>query len=103
MAEALERLWLRFLPETRARIAILESAAQSLAAGALDPGQTQAAAGAAHKLAGTLGTFGLNHGTAVARELEQLYARGNGLTPETAASLAGELRQMVESRTAPST
>lgn len=99
IAAALERLWVRFLPEIRARVEILEAAAVALAAGSLSGAQRESAISAAHKLAGTLGTFSLALGTGVARELEQLYAGGDGPSPEVAAQLAQELREMVDGRT----
>lgn len=98
LAEAVNLLWRKFLPEIRARVAILESAAQALASNALSAAQREEAAGAAHKLAGVLGTFGLAHGTIVARELEQLYGSGDGPSPETAAQMAKELRELIEGR-----
>ena len=94
---ALDRLWDRFLPVTRERVSIIESATQSLAAGTLTVEEKEAAAAAAHKLAGVLGTFSLARGTEVARELELQFAG----TPESAARLApfaAELRNIIESR-----
>ena len=99
VSAALERLWVRFLPETRSRIEILETAAQSLATGSLSSDQRNSASSAAHKLAGTLGTFGLANGTALARQLEHLYAEDPGAGSETASRLAQELREMIEART----
>ncbi len=101
ISAALERLWVRFLPEIRARVEILEAAALALAGGTLSPTQRDSAASAAHKLAGTLGTFSLARGTVVARELEQLYGGGDGPSSETAAQMAKELREMVEGRATP--
>jgi len=98
IAAALDRLWVRFLPEIRARVEILEAAALALAGGTLSLAQRESAAGAAHKLAGTLGTFSLARGTVVARELELLYSDGDGPSTESAAQLAAELRNLVERR-----
>ncbi len=72
MAEALARLWTKFLPEIEQRVALLEAAAQTLATGALTQQQREAAHAAAHKLAGSLGTFGLHRGTEIARQAEHL-------------------------------
>jgi len=98
IAAALDRLWERFLPEIRTRVAILEAAAQALENGELVTAQREEASSAAHKLAGTLGTFGLARGTAVARELEQFYINSEGLTPEIALKSATELRELIERR-----
>jgi HPt (histidine-containing phosphotransfer) domain-containing protein len=98
-AAALERLWARFQPEIRNRVAVLESAARSLSGHALTTEQQLAAHTAAHKLAGVLGTFNLERGTELARELELLYAAAPD--PSSAprlASLAEEIRFLVESR-----
>jgi HPt (histidine-containing phosphotransfer) domain-containing protein len=99
LAAALERLWARFLPEIRERISILESAAHSLAAGSLAVAQREAAHAAAHKLAGTLGTFNLPRGTELARELELAYesAPDSSSAPRLA-GLTSELRSLVDSR-----
>jgi HPt (histidine-containing phosphotransfer) domain-containing protein len=98
IAAALDRLWERFLPEIRGRVEILEAAARAMANGELSGDQREQAAGAAHKLAGTLGTFGLAHGTQVARELERFYIGDEGLAPEIALSSAAELRELIEGR-----
>jgi len=95
--KALDRLWVRFLPEIRERATIIEAAIQSLASGTLSAEQKEAAFSAAHKLAGTLGTFGLLRGTEVARELE-LQFNGTPDSPAYLAPLASELLSLIESR-----
>lgn len=104
MADALAKLWARFLPEITQRIALLESASASLSAGVLPDDQREAAHGAAHKLAGTLGTFGLPRGTELARSAENLLAATTAaeLTPQFSVQLSlwtAELRLIVSSRT----
>jgi HPt (histidine-containing phosphotransfer) domain-containing protein len=97
LATALDRLWTRFLPEIRDRVAVIDSAVQSAAAGSLSAEQKQAAASAAHKLAGVLGTFSLQRGTELARQLELQF---NGV-PDSAAhlsSVASEMRSLIENR-----
>lgn len=101
MAAALDRMWVKFLPDLRERVSVLDGAARALAAGELKDELRGQARGSAHKLAGTLGTFGLDRGTELARELESRYAAG-ALGPADAAALAGtaaEIRAMIESRT----
>jgi HPt (histidine-containing phosphotransfer) domain-containing protein len=93
MAEALARLWTKFLPDIEQRVAILEVAAQALAAGSLSNEQRESAHAAAHKLAGTLGTFGLHRGTDLARQAEL------GFTQEEAASAADLSSWITELRT----
>jgi HPt (histidine-containing phosphotransfer) domain-containing protein len=94
---ALDRLWARFLPEIRERVSIIESAVQSLAAGSLSAEEKEAASSAAHKLAGVLGTFSLQRGTDLARELELSFSATPG-NPAHLAALASELRAIIESR-----
>ena len=99
MAEALARLWTKFLPEITQRVAVLEAAAQALSVGLLSTEQRNAAHAAAHKLAGTLGTFGLHRGTELARNAELVLEGDTPLTgsSELAAWIA-ELRSLIDSR-----
>jgi HPt (histidine-containing phosphotransfer) domain-containing protein len=91
LTEALDRLWKQFLPQTEERVAILEAANEALAAGKLSDHQRIEANAAAHKLAGTLGTFGLTKGTILAREAEILYSGG-----ETDPASLTQLREIAE-------
>ncbi len=74
MTEALDRLWGQFRSQMEERVALLEAANHALAANKLSKDQRGAANSAAHKLAGTLGTFGLTKGTVLAREAEMIYS-----------------------------
>jgi HPt (histidine-containing phosphotransfer) domain-containing protein len=97
----MDRLWVRFLPEIKARVAVLEAAVQAVGEGKLAAKQREAAQAAAHKLAGVLGTFGLTRGTVLARELELTFARESSPQRDAGAKLAEaarELRSIVESR-----
>ncbi len=101
LTSALDQLWKRFLPEISERVSILESAAQACATGSVTPEQRAAAHGAAHKLAGTLGTFSLARGTELAREFEQICAKEEDCTSAQAsrlAALAAEIRAIIASR-----
>jgi HPt (histidine-containing phosphotransfer) domain-containing protein len=108
LASALDRMWLQFRPQIEDRLSALDSAAA--AANQLSPEQAAAAASAAHKLAGVLGTFGLARGTDLARELEEHYttAANNsspgvesiGKTPHAVAALTAELRSLIANRNA---
>jgi HPt (histidine-containing phosphotransfer) domain-containing protein len=98
LAAALNRLWERFLPEMRRRATTLETAASALAQGSLSPALRQEAASAAHKLAGVLGTFKIEHGTELARQLEILFSNTESPDPHSALQLAGRLRSVIESR-----
>jgi HPt (histidine-containing phosphotransfer) domain-containing protein len=101
LAGALDALWEKFLPEIEQRVAQLETAAAALDTGDLRPEQQEEAHSAAHKLAGTLGTFGLTRGTELARELELMYSSKLALGSAVAAralQIVRELRTIVASR-----
>ena len=100
VAEAMNRLWAQFLPQIEERVATLEAAATAASGGTLTPVLREQAAAAAHKLAGTLGTFGLNQGTELARQAELLYTTDGGPSEWNgrAAVLAAELRAVLASR-----
>jgi HPt (histidine-containing phosphotransfer) domain-containing protein len=98
--EALNRLWAQFLPQIEERVATLERAAKADAEGTLSPELCEQAGAAAHKLAGTLGTFGLEAGTELAREAEVLLGRGVAATQTNGGleALAAELRATLARR-----
>lgn len=100
LAEIMNRLWVRHLPEIEQRVAVLESAAAAHAEGRLTTELCEDAHAASHKLAGVLGTFGLEQGTTLAREAETLYANGclAAASSEHAALLASRIRAIVQSR-----
>lgn len=101
LTSALDQLWKRFLPEITERVSILESTAKACATGGLTQEQREAAHAAAHKLAGTLGTFSLSRGTELAREFEQLCAGNEACSSNQVshlAELAAEIRNIIASR-----
>jgi|SRR6478672_10682383 HPt (histidine-containing phosphotransfer) domain-containing protein len=101
LAEAMNRLWVKFLPQLEERVATLETAAAALASGTLSAGGQQEASSNAHKLAGVLGTFGLNDGTELAREAEGTYQGdllSNPGAAERMAEIASQLRTLLASR-----
>jgi HPt (histidine-containing phosphotransfer) domain-containing protein len=98
MAEALARLWTKFLPDIQQRVATLEVAAQALAAGALTNEQRESAHAAAHKLAGTLGMFSLHRGTDLARQAELAFAEENTASTPDLSAWVTELRTLINRR-----
>jgi HPt (histidine-containing phosphotransfer) domain-containing protein len=101
-AQAMNRLWEKHLPQMQERVAILQKAAESLANGTLTATDQQQAGAEAHKLAGVLGTFGLNQGTELAREAEGLYEGSldsNRAAAPRLAAIAEELAVMIANRT----
>jgi HPt (histidine-containing phosphotransfer) domain-containing protein len=85
VSAALDRMWTQFLPHTRDRVAVLESAAAAFTSGPLTVTHYEEAQSAAHKLAGALGMFGLTRGTVLARELELIYSRQSPKPPPRSA------------------
>ncbi|WP_263359407.1 Hpt domain-containing protein [Acidicapsa ligni] len=99
MADVLARMWTKFLPDIEARVATLEAAARALDAGSLPEDARDAAHAAAHKLAGTLGMFGLPRGTELARRAELLLVED--VSAADADELTGwvtEIRDLIHSR-----
>jgi HPt (histidine-containing phosphotransfer) domain-containing protein len=98
LAEAMQQLWKRFLPLLVERVATLETVASAAAKRTLTAVQREEACSAAHKLAGVLGTFGLNDGTVLAREAEAICGRENNAElpdPARLTAIAAQLREML--------
>jgi HPt (histidine-containing phosphotransfer) domain-containing protein len=81
-------MWSQFLPQMYGRVAVLETAARPLADGTLTDTEREEATGAAHKLAGILGSFGLPEGTNLAREAETLCGCKSDAAPAAGARIA---------------
>ena len=97
----LNQMWVRFLPDMYERVTVLELAANSHAAGTLSTEQCAAAHSAAHKLVGSLGTFGLLRGSELAREFEQACVSDKALLaidPSRLQVIAEEIRRSVDER-----
>lgn len=94
----------RFRASLQGRLAVLESALQSLRASTLTPQQRQAAREEAHRLAGGLGTFGNLQGSVQAHQIEQLLQQEPPFSPDQGADLARliqALRRTLQPETAP--
>lgn len=101
MAAAMQRLWNQYLPQIEERVSVLSSAAEALSGGALSPDLRASAGSAAHKLAGVLGTFGLEQGTELAREAEAFYSSDLQPAPgqvERLIFIASQIRAMIASK-----
>lgn len=91
----LTSLWERGLPLLRERLDVLDRAATATGAGELSQDLRIEAVEIAHKLAGSLGMFGYDHGTEVARQIEQLL----GVPPRATnhlTALVGQLRETLQ-------
>lgn len=85
-------LWLRIRPIIDERLAVIERAAAAATAGTLDVDTREEAADVAHKLAGSLGMYGYERGTRMARQLELLLDYSDP-DPDELNELALALRQ----------
>ena len=96
---AAARVWAQFHDVIFERLAAVETAANALRRATLTPEVRQKAVLEAHRLAGSLGMFGLAEGTQVAREIEHLLSEQGVLAPEAPhrlMELSAALRQMLE-------
>lgn len=73
LSAALQRLWEKFLPEIAHRVRVVEEAVNAVETGRLTAELSADAHQAAHKLAGTLGTFGHAQGSQDALALEAAF------------------------------
>lgn len=69
---AISALWIRFKSSNIERLGVLEEAATALLDGGLDDDLRRRAEREAHRLAGSVGTFGFVDGSRLAREIERL-------------------------------
>jgi chemotaxis protein histidine kinase CheA len=92
---AIARLWKSSRPVVLERVAALQETASALAAGPVDADDVRAARGEAHKLVGSLDTFGVEHGSELARCIEQELDAG-GHDPARLAELTAQLRAAVQ-------
>ena len=96
---AAARVWAQFHDVIFERLAAVETAANALRGATLTSEVRQKGVLEAHRLAGSLGMFGLADGTQVAREIEHLLGEQGVLTPEAPhrlIELSAALRQMLE-------
>lgn len=90
----LAETWLRFQDVIDQRVATIEAGVVAAAAGDLTEEMSESVAGEAHKLVGSLGTFGMRSGSDIARRIEDIFA---GDVSVTAANEAGRLTEQLRS------
>lgn len=95
MRKGLAAIWQKSLPRINDQIAALEAIAIAAAGGPLDAEHMRTGEREAHKLAGSLGTFGFHDGTRIARELETLLGSRTSPDPAFVASLVSDLRKSI--------
>jgi HPt (histidine-containing phosphotransfer) domain-containing protein len=93
-ATLLATLWIKVRPLVEERLNTLDQASAAASAGALTDEKRKEGASSAHKLAGSLGMYGYDEGTRIARHLEQLLEGGS---PDAArlSTLIAELRESI--------
>lgn len=87
-AAAVAALWARFRETNLGRVALVEEASTALRNDVLTPELRRKAGCEAHKLAGAVGSFGFQRGSALAREIEQMLQPSAPLGPGDAGRLA---------------
>lgn len=100
---ALDALWESTAPTFRARVDTVEAHVADLLTGGLGAGRDEARS-AAHKLAGTMGMFGMALGSELALELETMLDAGNAPTAlelDRMAEIVNHLREDVTARSSP--
>ncbi len=85
---AVRTVWQRRRPEAAARIEVLEDVTAALVEGRLDGDLCRAGEEAAHKLSGSLGSFGYPRGSELAFQAEALLGRDETLQKTEAPRLA---------------
>lgn len=95
---AIAKIWERFQDKISDQIQVLEQATTALERGKLQSELRVNAYRESHKLAGSLGTFGIGEGSVLARKMEELLQGETPLTPEQITHLAEwvvQLRQVL--------
>lgn len=85
---AVTKVWEKFRESLKDKIRLFEQTIADSASGTLDIEQQREAALEAHRLVGSLGSFGLPEGSEVARQLEQLFQNETGLKQQDASQAA---------------
>jgi len=88
---AIGKVWERFKDRIADRVTAIAQATEALESGELPPELHAKAKQEAHKLAGSLGTFGLTEGSVIARQVEQLLH-----SPTLDATQAANLTALVQ-------
>lgn len=90
----LSALWEKFRDTIFGRVHTVEEASRAASGGHLDDDLRRRAASAAHKLAGSLGGFGLAEGSRISREIEEVLEDPAPVGGAKAVRLAGLVRAL---------
>lgn len=94
----LREVWANTRELVEERVELLESATARLRAGSLENEERFRAVSTAHKLAGTLGMFGMSEASECAKAIEEMYAHDK--TDERLGAVVARLRALVSSKAA---
>jgi DNA-binding response OmpR family regulator/HPt (histidine-containing phosphotransfer) domain-containing protein len=101
--EFLNQTWVTNQPKFLNQLSVFDQAIAALQLGSLSSPLRQQAHQTAHKLAGSLGTFGLTDAMILVRQLEQMFSDSAPIASPSAATLAAllsTLRQEIQTTTA---
>jgi HPt (histidine-containing phosphotransfer) domain-containing protein len=98
---ALEKVWLHSKPEAVSRLAALEGFMEKLRSGTMDDKCLDVARSAAHRLAGSLGMFGLDEGSSCAAKIEALLCQDSAPDTVRMGELVQQLRNLLEGMPSP--
>jgi len=94
LQEKLQNLWKKALPLMLRRLNSIERAHKAIVGGALNDAMKAEAAQEAHKLAGSLGVFGLSGGSESALEIERILSSTDRLSTNDVANLGEHLQRL---------
>jgi HPt (histidine-containing phosphotransfer) domain-containing protein len=101
LEKKMQELWEKYRSVSLARLEIVERAVEALNRGALTEELRAQAAREAHKLSGSLGTFGLQAGSAAALEIESFFSCYDPSAQKGTAEVNnrfGRLKQEIQNR-----
>jgi HPt (histidine-containing phosphotransfer) domain-containing protein len=92
----LAAIWLKGLPHVRSQLDTLERLSEAVVAGRLEQDMRAAGEREAHRLAGSVGSFGFHEASSKARELELMLQSGKALDGDRITAITAALRSMLD-------
>jgi HPt (histidine-containing phosphotransfer) domain-containing protein len=97
----IEKVWAQRRLAVLDQIDVIDQAAEDLLQGRVSDALREPAQREAHKLIGSLGTFGFSRGSSIAREMEAILERGPAIRPIDAVRLSELLVELREELSRP--
>lgn len=94
LRKKLEEAWAKMLPLMLRRLDAINRSHRALVDGALDDSLRTEAAAEAHKLAGSLGVFGLQEGSKSALEIERILATTENLNKNAISEFENHVKKL---------